>query len=1209
VPSQHDRRTPIERLDDRGSLGGRAGEIGSEYRAAIAAYLASYGLSGVDLPFEDEPLPGHPARLSLETGAAIDDIRCVMSTGSTWDIQAKSDGGRRSLMAAAQQWLKAVEAGEAAGDDRFVLIAGRLNGPVGKLSAAIKLRRLAPDAPQAAPLLHELTKFTRDLASFASVEQVELVLDRAMIIELDAATVDGAARREAAALLDATVVARRAGAAGIAALVAYFHREAPRSGSGCEDQWLAALDQATVPPGTTHATAVAGAARRLEAYRRELEGRRDRLEVDHLAMGIPPMTVPDLLDRFSASPVGSADDSAPSNARLAHIGRRIAKFVLLGLAGGGKSTAVEQLAAEWARDRTAPIPVLVRCHRLLGVLRTNDAVGLSDIVALAEHVSGDLVDPLVARLMDGRAALVVDGLDECRNKIGRAVEVLRSIQEDLHENTGLVVSARSAVEGITGTLRLPAYRLATPHDLAGTAHEIFEHAASWSGDDDLLAKRRWLRQSQEEYLDVWEVPLIAALLAVGAATGPTRSLPTNRSTAIELAIRRSVERWEADKAEHPDAWHSTLTSQMLLRGFAVLGHLVVQPAGGATSATAVLAADLATDWGVPAGELTKTSEDVLHWWVGRVGAFVDDEDALRARVRMMGEIGDAMWASGLPPPRRAAWIGTCLQDLQERRESVLLAAGLIPGFVAELLDSDETPAVASLAAEAIAQGASVDESTLERLCQLLRRQILTPPSPADHPPEPSKGIEGLKRRRPADPVWDSVLEYAALPLPPVLRADRHALINDLEEQRRAVAAAIAAGSEIDFDARSPVDSEIEAFHAVLDLEPPPEAPDRPALSDGRTFVLDSSTRPPILKGRPRATAIAIRQVGLTLEQAKSASRVAAQSPVSEGSHLISAIGDAGFGDLAGEATGLSMVMKTAGDMARTFLDRAGERALLACIADQDAAPLRSPAEHAWRLETLREVFGALDVPDTHSEVIQNAAERAPADFATLVAIAFRACDAEPGRLRAEASLASALFDERPLDTGVLLHDNLAGATVRPMSVMALASDQEVLERCILDPNSWLFETAANWLDRAGQVERLWELLPSMAPAHRLLAGPVLARRTGRERMAADWLNGPDRILRIAGAELIAEGPCTDDELSQLAGSDDMAVRYTVVHALSDADDERLDIVLDTALTAVPSSWTCTVCGALCVEVATCPACSIGRRPKLREAVTIARRRT
>jgi len=96
------------------------------------------------------------------------------------------------------------------------------------------------------------------------------------------------------------------------------------------------------------------------AHRQRLARRDGILEYSLLADDLPPMTYGPLADSFQVSVANPEvrDD------RLLHLARRWPRMLLTGLPGTGKSTALQQLAARWAADPGAPVPVLVQLRDL-----------------------------------------------------------------------------------------------------------------------------------------------------------------------------------------------------------------------------------------------------------------------------------------------------------------------------------------------------------------------------------------------------------------------------------------------------------------------------------------------------------------------------------------------------------------------------------------------------------------------------------------------------------------------------------------------------------------------------------------------------------------------------------------------------------------------------------------------------------------------------
>ena len=61
------------------SVGGQANEAGSLYRAGVAAYLAAHGLAGAAVEAAGYVEGGpYPVSMTLESGDAVDDIRCKL---------------------------------------------------------------------------------------------------------------------------------------------------------------------------------------------------------------------------------------------------------------------------------------------------------------------------------------------------------------------------------------------------------------------------------------------------------------------------------------------------------------------------------------------------------------------------------------------------------------------------------------------------------------------------------------------------------------------------------------------------------------------------------------------------------------------------------------------------------------------------------------------------------------------------------------------------------------------------------------------------------------------------------------------------------------------------------------------------------------------------------------------------------------------------
>jgi hypothetical protein len=123
------------------SIGGQANEAGSLHRAGVAAYLAAHGLAGAAVEAAGYAEGGpHPVSVALESGDAVDDIRCGLSDGTLLFAQAKRECGLdRQFRSTVAQW--AAQVPTLREGDRIALAAGRVKGMIRALGPALARRR------------------------------------------------------------------------------------------------------------------------------------------------------------------------------------------------------------------------------------------------------------------------------------------------------------------------------------------------------------------------------------------------------------------------------------------------------------------------------------------------------------------------------------------------------------------------------------------------------------------------------------------------------------------------------------------------------------------------------------------------------------------------------------------------------------------------------------------------------------------------------------------------------------------------------------------------------------------------------------------------------------------------------------------------------------------------------------------------------------
>jgi predicted NACHT family NTPase len=218
-------------------------------------------------------------------------------------------------------------------------------------------------------------------------------------------------------------------------------------------------------------------------YRTRLTEQAGLLSLSALAEDLPPLQVEGLLEELRVAYESTRRDRTQEDP-VEEVACRWRRMLLLGLPGAGKSTAMRELAARWAGDDSAPVPVLVPLRDLARRL-VRDGGGVTPVrlveVALADAATPDgrlLVEELVARLERGEAALLLDGLDECGGMRGRVAEGLAKVVGELPEASPVVVSSRDSAAAAASMLGLPPTRMIEPRSLGRTLDALLEHIAA-----------------------------------------------------------------------------------------------------------------------------------------------------------------------------------------------------------------------------------------------------------------------------------------------------------------------------------------------------------------------------------------------------------------------------------------------------------------------------------------------------------------------------------------------------------------------------------------------------------------------------------------------------------------------------------------------------------------------------------------------------------
>jgi hypothetical protein len=635
----------------------------------------------------------------LEADVHVDDIAVDMADGSNVFIQAKNSGDQASLAAAMKQWCAAIKAGECTVVDELLLIVGqRCTGDLMELAQALEARRGGASlTPTAQGAVNEVKEQAVRLG--LTGPQADLLLDVAKVKQLEA---DENGRDEAlgAACLNAAVVAAGHGMPAFQSLRARLKECAKTRTPSDLNMWRQWLTDAALPL-TGDASGALAARLQAEddavtAYRDRWVQKQDVLPLADLGLNLTSLEVPGLVENLRATPIHASETGiATIGGDLVSIVRRRGRLLLVGRPGMGKSVALRLIAAAWASQSNAPVPVWLRLRDLQVRLPAAGPYrfGIDEVVqaaADADHPS--LRAGLARRIEAGEVLLLLDALDEVHERQGPVVEALAALISDLPSTVDVVVTSRHSSVGAASVLQLPAYELGEPGSLEQTARVLLEELSK-TRDDFQRTQEQWIRErtqrierSRESEADLWRVPLLAMLMVVTIARRPLDSAPNTRAGLLTGVLHDSVHRWDLQR---PDAVlpgaDSSLAGATLLDCYQDIAHLSI---GGETSwgeAKTTVEQRLRHHWGLAPGVAASAAEKIVDYWDATAGVFITHthRGALNARVRLFAEIGDAQWAvrdtTQLP-----SWMTRALQD-EERRESARLAASLSSAAADELV--------------------------------------------------------------------------------------------------------------------------------------------------------------------------------------------------------------------------------------------------------------------------------------------------------------------------------------------------------------------------------------------------------------------------------------------------------------------------------------------------------------------------------------------
>ena len=1157
-----------DRRASPGAIGGAAGDAGVEYRRAVAAYAVAHGLAGSSLPGFGPALEhARVSSVALETDDVVDDVRIEFTSGWSSLVQAKRRlTAGKPFNSAVAQWVEAARRGLHTEHDRLVIVTASMSEPMRRIQRV--LERYKTDLPGG------LTKGERDALGPLSdrleeltSQQREFLLRCALIHQLEVDAPEDAGSREAALLLD-RITSPAGGAATWGVLIRVAGRTARRRGGFTLEGWQAELVGEGVRIVSTGDSAAAQLQRRedlIDRYTSDLQRRASRIDLRGLGATIPPISIEEVNAEVEVL-LDETDDRSGDDLLWAFLRR--SRMVLTGLPGGGKSTALVDVAARLSRLSDGPFPILAslaEVDRLDRSLSLRDRILQVAVKDLPEGSRGNMRQFIGHKLESGQAALLLDALDET---YGRRAEVVAELDLFLSRGPGdvnVIVATRDVAYAQAETLGWPHLRLAIPKNIDATIGAIIRSGASVRVGQGLLApdsseqwvesRRAWVSDALGRDGMLRETPLLPTLLALLAIERDEGALPVGRGSVLQAVVNDVVRRREVarGRAFVIGALEGGEAARAAIEVFAIEGRELVASSGECRFVDLVsrVADTLRADWQLASGRADETAEAMIRFW-DESGIFVAHgaSQTIAPRLLLFAEIGDALAALRLPERKIRAWVDSSLE--RGSVEPVILAAGISPCAADELAKSAVTTENGDLllgVTRAVSEGAHLASERLGELVSALSRDA----GYGDH--DGWRSWVALSEL-PEAAVGPKILDEAARAFP----TEHRALIGAITALR------FQSADDLIVDPRVLLD--VLKVHRLPVLPRRGEEQGRPPLHAiavnrqlGTTIVRVADI---LLGAVPEATELVVEHLGMS-------SHV-------DHDELVRLLESRGFeNELESERQHQAQLMAS---FASTFATISAARPLplVEHLSTYGSTELR-PGDLA-RLDELADLLETL-----HLNVMGANYELGPKDVA-LIDLVLILGGFDPAMIGSEAAVVRRRIDQTGDELGPFfgLFDL---AKERPLDRWQDVADREAAVDLCLRFFKHSVATAgvvADALSGAPVVDlavgRLRELLYEVASSDRhvlLVAWTLSSLVDGPEPEA--WIDDEEPFVRLAAAHLIdvMAADRVSPGMRRLLWDSDGTVRRAAVSRLESSSAVDLDSVLRGVVDATPTGWTCLSC--------------------------------
>ncbi|MFJ5695921.1 hypothetical protein ACIP9X_18985 [Arthrobacter sp. NPDC093125] len=747
--------------------------------------------------------------VALETEDPLDDIRINFQSGWTALVQAKRALTKGAAFSkAVDQWIKAAQSSLAPEAYRFVIVSGSLSGPLRDLQKALERHRSdLPGPPTKGE--SEALSYLDELLSVLTLEQKEKVLRCGVLCELAVEELHHSDARVGALYLRPLVSPATAenGRKAWKELVSAAGKTARLRGGYLLGGWLAELRGA----GVAVATSGEFPSAELERLHGALERYKERViraaaSIDLRSLGARLPSIP--FEEIDADVKVTTDpEDTKAEADLLWAFLRRGRLILTGLPGGGKSTAIRNLAAQLCTLPGAPLPLRVSLREVDALEHTASFRDRLLTAAVRDDAPADralIRRELDARLSSGGVALLLDSLDETYDRRAAVASEIDDFMKSVSSDVDALLSTRDVAFGHAATLGWEDLSLLPPKETDRVIRAILSRAAEnqsvSTSDADRWVQERidWVNKALRRDATLRETPLLPILLTLLAAEKELDTLPLGRARVLAEVVHDAVSRHELTRQDGSilGPLEGSATDTAAMHAFAVEASAILKANGSIKlgELERIVAGEIAVHWGLSPGFALATARDAIQFFDGS-GIFVitGSTETVAPRVALFAEIGDALRATE-QPEKISEWVSDRIQSAQI--EPLILAAG-ISTTAAEALGAAASESgergVLHAAVRAYREGATISEGHLESICN----QLIIDLSTAD------------------TSSWDSWTQLLHLPITPEMRTAIEAAVVNYDQQRQKL---VRAELDLRFRSRDDLRKKPESLLDLLRLE-------------------------------------------------------------------------------------------------------------------------------------------------------------------------------------------------------------------------------------------------------------------------------------------------------------------------------------------------------------------------------------------------------